>query len=383
LVVYNNSTTQLTVQYGGEPGEVAGGLLTDAAPVTIASGDTIGFTAKIPIAEWTGSGTINVAQNDVEYAAVAGTWDANDSTTVYGPGGAIMGGALTTTRIKTVTFQTTIRATDEISLEYSENQSVWYPAANAVISNAAVQNMMSAAGSLSGGSGAYIDSSGATSVRVYFARYQNIANDDAPAVDWPSTSYWRVKKKAAGAAVGFGEVTQTHSGLVKNAGQLLGTNTNDSAATGYVGEYLENVRSSALSVETSSGGVFTGSVDVNATFGTNTTTGETGITLTAGDWDIGGVVRFELGGGAPDTLSSASAWIGTAIGTSTTGRDLNRNTNQLAATFAASNDISLVLPTFRVSITATTTYYLKAIASFTHGTGTVQLFGSIRARRMR
>jgi hypothetical protein len=50
---------------------------------------------------------------------------------------------------------------------------------------------------------------------VTFARYVNIANDDAPAENWPSSdAYWVATKSKAGQAVGFGTVSQYSAGLM-------------------------------------------------------------------------------------------------------------------------------------------------------------------------
>lgn len=165
------------------------------------------FQFEVAVAAWAGAGN-NLAQNDVEYAATSGTWDADSSTTIYGPGGALMSGALTDNRQKTVTWQTPASASDVISLEFSSDQIAWYDAASVApySANSTGSNALSA--------GFRFYASSATTIGVRFMRYQTIANDDSPTTDWGSL-YWRVKKVKSGQAVGFGLAdTAGNAGLV-------------------------------------------------------------------------------------------------------------------------------------------------------------------------
>jgi hypothetical protein len=148
---------------------------------------------------------------------------------------------------------------------------------------------------------------------------------------------------------------------------VQGTNTNDSAAAGYVGE-----------VQTSS--VAVGSA-VSLTTATGAFTGKTitSISLTAGDWDVFGIVG----------INNAATTNFTAIagGISTTNDTLNGLYEEEtrfaygAAGLVPNNVISFTFPTTRVSIAATTTYYLIGYAAFSISTATA--FGRITARRVR
>jgi hypothetical protein len=164
---------------------------------------------------------------------------------------------------------------------------------------------------------------------------------------------------------------------VKSAGQLKGTNTNDNAVTGYVGEYIENNRSTDTPAITSN--TWTSIDTGNATFND---TNEVGITLTPGDWDIAGHATFTRTGVV--TVTRLGLLIGTAKGTSTTGSNASK---QGYAAFGTSlitngNDATTNTGVFRVSISATTTYYLKAIVVWSGGTS-VTAVGNIYARRVR
>ena len=151
---------------------------------------------------------------DVEYAATSGTWDADSSTTVYGSSGQAIGGTLTTNRTKTITWSSTINATDRIQLWLSKDQVQWYPAGEAAIgpSNIPVVVSLSSGGNVD--AGVYMQSSG-TQTLVRFRQYMAQANDDSPAINWPaSDAYWVVTKASEGSVVGFGGATATDPGLV-------------------------------------------------------------------------------------------------------------------------------------------------------------------------
>lgn len=140
----------------------------------------------------------------------------------------------------------------------------------------------------------------------------------------------------------------------------LGTTTNDSAATGYIGEYV-------------SASLASGSA-TSLTTGTAKTI--TSISLTAGDWDVTGVVDFH-----PDTTTTTTYLQG---GISTTNNTLGAADTYFSNTFAiatTSVDASEVCPTVRISINTTTTVYLVAVAGF--AISTLSGYGTIRARRVR
>lgn len=155
--------------------------------------------------------------------------------------------------------------------------------------------------------------------------------------------------------------TQLISGTVPAArtnGHQNGTATNDSAATGEIGEILSNSATPAL------------------TTATPANCGQ--ISLTAGDWDVYATAIFS---GTGSTVTS----------------DVRLGINTVSATLPAIAPFSFFefrnaagitdfyyVPTvgpFRVTITSTTTYYCVSQATFT--TSTFQAQGGIRARRIR
>lgn len=152
------------------------------------------------------------------------------------------------------------------------------------------------------------------------------------------------------------------SGVATFLGQLIGkgTATNDSAATGYIGEYVTASLASG-----------------SATSLTNVTAKTVvSISLTAGDWDVTGVVDFH-----PDTTTTTTYL---RAGISTTNNTLGAvdtySTNPFAIA-VTSVDAAEITPTVRLSLSTTTTVYLIAMGGF--AISTLTAYGTIRARRMR
>lgn len=155
---------------------------------------------------------------------------------------------------------------------------------------------------------------------------------------------------------------------------IRGTATNDSAATGFVGEFLsqERVYSSALSL--------TNTVAANVT--------TTALTLTAGDWDIEGALIFipaaatsivALTGAISTTSATLPADDTFAVGTA--GEVKTRYSGPSGGIITGGNEISLPIPRIRASISGSTTFYLVARGNFT--LDTLSVAGQIQARRVR
>jgi hypothetical protein len=151
---------------------------------------------------------------------------------------------------------------------------------------------------------------------------------------------------------------------VAATGQLSGkgTTTNDNAAAGYIGEFASATLNNASKI--------------TLTNGTNANV--ISVSLTAGDWETTGVVYFQQSGSTPTAyyanMSSTSADLGSS--------NLGENVSTGATITTAAQAIgSLIPPTRRFSLSATTTIYLVAYADF--AAGTLYAYGTIRARRMR
>jgi hypothetical protein len=185
--------------------------------------------ATIPIAEWAGSGTVNLGSNDIEYASVGGTWNANSSTTVYGPQGSALGGTLTAAREKTITWQTAVQPGERIQIWGSKDQVQWFPIIGCSLGSAndVVTNQLTATGGYGAGSGVtWRPGASANQTVIRFHQYISMASDDSPVTNWPSTeAFWCATKSRAGAAVGFGLAANGNSGLINYYNESSFTST--------------------------------------------------------------------------------------------------------------------------------------------------------------
>lgn len=157
--------------------------------------------------------------------------------------------------------------------------------------------------------------------------------------------------------------TQTISGIKTFDGQLIGkgTATNDSAAAGYIGEYVE-----ATAGTTS--------------FPTSGTAGDiTSISLTAGDWDVTGMVDARRNGA---TWTEFLAGLSTTSGNSTPTAGVAGVTIGGTTALATIDEHTIALPPLRFSLSGTTSVYLKFGATYTVATPNTGN-NSIHARRVR
>ena len=164
---------------------------------------------------------------------------------------------------------------------------------------------------------------------------------------------------AASDAAAFGQVP------VITAGQIVGTATNDNASAGNVGQYIESV---------GSGNVGTTDQHYDAT----------SISLTAGDWDVTGLIVYRKNTATlSGTIVDLELGISTTSGNSSTGLVLGNNWIDTDSTGIALFDhLPLVVPVYRISLSATTTYYLKGyFGSYSAGNPTAAF--RLSARRVR
>jgi len=144
---------------------------------------------------------------------------------------------------------------------------------------------------------------------------------------------------------------------------VAGTTTNDAAAAGDIGEAV-------------SSNVLIASA-VSAT-GTGQRTVITSISLTAGDWDVSGLIVVTRNSA---TMTGIQVGIGTASGDNETGFVDGSNSTYAPAPTSDSFHQPVTIPPFRVSISASGTYYLKFYGAYS--AGTPKAFGRISARRVR
>jgi hypothetical protein len=201
-------------------------LLPAAGNIFASNATRVSFFFAAPVAEWAGSGTVNLASNGVEYAAsTTGTWDADAAAanTIYGPAGAPINTTLTATRIKVVRFLSPIQATDKLDIEILL-EGKWVPiSATYPYQN---QNTLAYGARITAGSGAP-----ATDATVIFGRYliSTGVTYGSAGTEWNAltSAFWRAVKSSGGQAVGFGVVSENASGLMP----ATNSNLDNAAAT--------------------------------------------------------------------------------------------------------------------------------------------------------
>lgn len=151
-------------------------------------------------------------------------------------------------------------------------------------------------------------------------------------------------------------------GFIKDsqAGNLPATATNDSASAGNVGEFISSTVLNASQVALTN----------------NTAANVTSISLTAGDWDVEGIVWAAFGAGT--TCSYFTAWISTTSASVPTAPGSGAF-NQIQA--AITGNSALLTGKIRISIAATTTVYLSVQMGF--AVNNMGAYGFIGARRVR
>lgn len=162
---------------------------------------------------------------------------------------------------------------------------------------------------------------------------------------------------------GSGTVSIGASASLNGAGNpIKGTTTNDNAAVGYVGEFLNATVGSGGAMSLTTGALLS----------------VTSLSLTPGDWDVYASAVFTQASGTTATdfivgvSNSTGGWDGGETSYARTGF-LTSNVTTLTATLPAVKR--------RISVAVTTSIYLLVRGTFSGGTLTV--FGNINARRVR
>jgi hypothetical protein len=229
-VWFADGSTTDRVFFAGANSGVSGQFNKNNPNSFMQSGGALVSDLWIPIAEWAGSGTVNLAQNDVEYAYNSSVSDTTDTSSFgYGPGGTQFGN-FSTTRTKRVRFQTPIQPTDRIRLEItSDSGATWFDMDNTtVISQYFIQGVGATE------YGWHVLPVNSTDIDVRFQLYRRPtsaiyggAGDDYSAIDNDPVYKWRVVKSKSGQAIGFGTVSQNSAGLMPASN----TNLDNAAAT--------------------------------------------------------------------------------------------------------------------------------------------------------
>ena len=147
---------------------------------------------------------------------------------------------------------------------------------------------------------------------------------------------------------------------ITNAGvSIQGTTTNNAAASGFVGQYIESIAAAT-------------NFPATATYGDLTS-----ISLTAGDWDVSALM-YTLNAGA--AVTDVLAGISITTGNSASGL-VNGSSKAEQAGPTSADAVTVSVPNYRMSLSVTTTVYFKYLAIYTVATPTAA--GRISARRVR
>jgi len=157
--------------------------------------------------------------------------------------------------------------------------------------------------------------------------------------------------------------TQTLTNKTLTNPAISGTTTNDSAAAGNVGEFVTASLASGSAISLTNG----------------TSANITSISLTAGDWDVRGVLGLQ--GGATTVVILQQCCITTTSATLDISPDKAAIVFSNNTPFGSTGRILLSAPVTRISLSGTTTVYLVANCNFT--TSTLTGYGTISARRVR
>lgn len=178
----------------------------------------------------------------------------------------------------------------------------------------------------------------------------------SPSLTTPTIAGATLSGTFAGAHSYSGAVSFTSTITPSSTAGIVGTTTNDNANTGSVGEYVTAT---------------SGSVAITSGVNTNVIS----VPLSAGDWDVQGIIGYAPAGGTTlgpmlQSIGTASATFG-PVGTTT-------QYNYTAAAGAAQTHTT---PMARVSLAAPGTAFL--VTNTTFSGGTLNATGIIRARRVR
>jgi len=196
-----------------------------------------------------------------------------------------------------------------------------------------------------------------------------LKTDGSGNTDWVATGVGTVNSGTAGQvayyATSSNAVSTTGAFTVGSNGPngiVKGTNTDDNAVAGCVGEYI----------------LSTSQADVALT--TGTWVNLTSISLSPGDWDVSAAIVFRVG--------SASGWLeadtAVSVNSGNTTTDHYVGYNELRGFAPTTANSSVCIPLYRLSLGSTTTVYIKGNQITPGSTGTGRMSaGFIAARRVR
>lgn len=179
--------------------------------------------------------------------------------------------------------------------------------------------------------------------------------------DASRTSQFEIWGVNAGSSTQLVAIAGNGNTTFGSTNSIVGTATNNNAVAGNIGEEVNSLVSTYTNYTT-----------------TATYQNITSITLTAGDWDLSAFFTFSANGATLTTTTDALFVIST---TTASAAGAIEGQNIAYVTQAAPARLSGTITPYRVSLSATTTFYLNTQSTFT--LGNPQFVGGLRARRMR
>lgn len=339
LDLATSSTTVFAAYQNG-----SGAYVKNTGSGITSTGNSVNFEFNAPISQWQ-TGTTTIANRAVEeYVFNTSTATTGNDTTSFGYG---FGGNLIPARTAAgnlrCRFQTSILPTDIIVLEINlSGNSSWVPVETYGFNDVApfiylnttqygigISRVSGSSTDIDVNFGTYASTYGATTVGGAATQLWSAANS--------AGTRWRVRKVSGGAAVGY----------PIGARNIIGDITGTAIPAGLIGEEIRSASTTA--------GNFAA---------TSTYADVTSITLTPGIWDINAIITYVPNA---STTSFFDFFIGTVSGNNSTGR-LSSDNQINCGSLSSSNEVTGTLSQYRVLVTTSTTYYLKARASFSAGT---------------
>lgn len=197
----------------------------------------------------------------------------------------------------------------------------------------------------------------------YFAQTTNpLIVPTVVSADFLNMQMVEICNVVTGAGLTLSKSTYNQLFLAVQSMPRKGTTTNDNAAAGFIGEYISSTIASGSAVS------------LSTSLSTHTITS---ISLTAGDWDVRGIVCFTYGVASVTGVLAAVGLVTNAFpDTASVGA-----TNACGAFPALASAPPLSTGVARFSLASTTTVFLTAAGQYTGGTPTA--YGQISARRVR
>ncbi len=272
--------------------------------------------------------------------------NSSNTTTVNASGGSAVQ-VMTANTTALVTCILTSGATPASwSVDYTtESSGANFPVNTNITSMTGLTGTLQAPTGVTSSAGATMLSFGYIASAVNYFSFINNTTGNAPVIQAQSGTDTNVILRLQGKGTGGATVE--------------GTSTNNDAAGGFVGEYISSsIAAAGVSVSN------------------NTATDITSISLTAGDWDVSGLIITNPAAGTTTALTIG--WVSATsatVPTAPNGGAYGINGSSTASATGVTTGMK------RISLATTTTIYLSTFLTF--AVSTMQAYGFIGARRAR